>query len=94
MRIHTAKMTGLKPNTEYAYQVEGGDKASFVAAPERDGGNVYAVLADFGYVNDVALSTLLEDASAGAFDSLIHAGGAYRISIGWSLLWHIQCEHF
>lgn len=56
MRIHVATLTGLKDATQYFYTVAGDATVrSFTAAPQRDGGNVYGVVADFGYVNDVAM---------------------------------------
>jgi hypothetical protein len=56
MRIHVATLTGLAPATAYYYTVAGDkDVRSFTSAPQRAGGNVYGVVADFGYTNDVAM---------------------------------------
>ncbi|RYG53545.1 hypothetical protein EON66_08390 [archaeon] len=45
--IYDATMSGLQPQTKYYYQIAS-RSFSFVNQPARDGGKVYAVLADFG----------------------------------------------
>ena len=44
---------------------------TFVNEPARAGGKVYAVFADLGLANDVALTTLVAEAAAGAFDAVV-----------------------
>jgi hypothetical protein len=73
--IMDADMTGLEANTKYYYAVGDSDTVyNFTAAPTRSGGNVYAVLADFGVVNDVSLKQLITEAQHDLFDAVIHAG--------------------
>ena len=77
--MNAALLTGLAPLTKY-YYIVGNDKEgwsqleSFVNAPKRAGGDVYAILADFGYLNDESLPLLIEDSIQGGFDVLVHAG--------------------
>jgi len=53
--LYDAELTGLAPNTRYYYQPQGGAQTfSFTNAPARPGGNVYALLADFGLENAVS----------------------------------------
>ena len=40
----------------------------------REGGETFAVLADFGFYNAESLGKLIADAYAGRFDVLLHAG--------------------
>jgi hypothetical protein len=83
--IMDADMTGLEANTKYYYAVGDSDTVyNFTAAPTRSGGNVYAVLADFGVVNDVSLKQLITEAQHDLFDAVIHAGdfGAFGKGIG------------
>lgn len=49
LRLHSATLTALAPGTRYYYALGGNDTVySFVNAPVRDGGKVYAVFADMG----------------------------------------------
>ena len=78
--IHVATLTGLAAATQYFYQVPGGAELAFTNQPARAGGAVNAILADFGFVNDVAMDALLSQVAAGAFDAVIHAGDlAYNL---------------
>ena len=76
LRIHNAVLTGLLANTTYKYQLGGNASVthSFVNAPARAGGKKYAVFADLGLANDVALAAITEDALVGVFDAVLHAG--------------------
>lgn len=71
--MHTATLRDLAPATRYYYALA--DDAvvrSFVNEPTpRVGGKVYAVFADLGLANDVALATLVSEAAAGAFDAVV-----------------------
>jgi len=73
MCMHDAVMTGLAPNTRYYYAINGRN-FSFVNAPARQGGKIYAIYADFGLANDVSLADLVNEAAAGSFDAVIHGG--------------------
>lgn len=74
-RIHQATLTGLAPNAPVYYTLAGNETVySATYAPQRAGGKVYAVFADFGYVDDYALSTLLADSAAGVFDAVVFGG--------------------
>jgi hypothetical protein len=76
--MNTAVLRNLLPNTRYYYVC--GQGASdwsplkwFTNAPaDRD--PVFAVFADFGYVNDESVVALYADTEAQAFDYIIHAG--------------------
>jgi hypothetical protein len=46
--LYDGIMLGLKSNTQYYYSVDGSDTFSFTNQPVRSGGNIYAILADFG----------------------------------------------
>jgi len=68
-------MTGLAANTRYFYTVEGNAEVySFVNAPAREGGNVYAVFGDMGAANDVSASQLVAEAKGGVFDMILYSG--------------------
>ena len=77
-QMHTAVMTGLSPNTAYWYACGNGDDWSparqFVNAPQREGGDVYAIFADFGRDNDQSLVALYAAAEGRDMDYVIHAG--------------------
>ena len=75
--------TGLVPGTTYYYVcgTEGLNEPwsqvySFVynSGSVREGGPVYAILADFGFYNAESLFKLQADAYTGRFDVLLHAG--------------------
>lgn len=83
--LHTVKLSGLQRDKTWYYRV-GDDKCgwsdvhSFSYMPQREGGAIYAVYADFGFENAVSMPTLLSESSAGAFDYIIHAGDlAYNL---------------
>jgi len=78
IRIHIATLTGLLDNTRYYYAVGGNTTGvrSFTSAPQRPGGKIYAVFADFGVADDYSLPSLLAEAAAGAFDAVVFGGGA------------------
>jgi len=74
---NVALMAGLAPATRYFYAV--GDAAngfsavaSFVNAPARAGGAVWAIFADLGLANNEALGALITNINS--FDYVIHAG--------------------
>ena len=77
--IQTALMTNLEPNTMY-YYVAGNDTGGwsplkwFINEPQRENGNIWALFADFGMVNDESLVKLYTDAQNRNFDYIIHAG--------------------
>ena len=82
IRIHIVILRGLAPNTAYYYTCNGDATIrSFVNEPAvRPTGKVYAVFADLGLVNNVALATLKSEAAAGAFDAVVHGGDfAYNL---------------
>ena len=60
--LHTALMAGLERNTRYWYICGRGDDwspaRSFVSEPQREGGDVYLIMADFGLGNDESLVAL------------------------------------
>ena len=82
-RIHLATLTGLPPNEPVFYTLAGNATVySATYAPARPGGKVYAVFADFGLVDDYALSTLLADSAAGVFDAVVFGGDfAYDLQV-------------
>jgi len=72
-------LNGLMPNTRYWYNVEGMTEVfSFINAPEREGGNVYALMGDFGTRNDISAKQFEAEAIAGVFDHIVYMG------CGWS----------
>ena len=77
-QMHSAVMRGLAPNTAYWYLCGSGDDWSparqFVSAPQREGGDVFAVFADFGRDNDESLVALYAATESRAMDYVIHAG--------------------
>ena len=75
MRIHNAILAGLLQNTVYYYSIGlNATVHSFRHNNVRVGGTRWAVFADLGLVNNVALATLLADAEGGVYDAVIHAG--------------------
>jgi hypothetical protein len=73
--LYDGVMFGLAANTRYYYTV--GKLATvfnFTNQPVRDGGKIYAVLADLGYEDAVSMPQLEAEAKAGAFDAVVHAG--------------------
>jgi hypothetical protein len=88
--LNTALMTGLAANTTYWYVL--GDAAngfsapaSFVSQPAREGGLVYAIFADLGLNNNVALGALIAGTEGGLYDYVIHGGDlAYDLSVAES----------
>ena len=74
-------MTGLSANTKYTYTISSGAvSGTFTNGATRDGGKIYAVLADFGLVNDVSIDQLISEARSGGYDAVIHAGDfAYNL---------------
>jgi hypothetical protein len=76
--MNTAVLRGLLPNTVYYYVcgMNANDWSPlkwFTNAPAgRD--PVFAIFADFGYVNDESVVALYADTEAHAFDYIIHAG--------------------
>lgn len=77
--MQTALMTNLQPNTLY-YYVAGNDTGGwsplkyFINEPVRENGNIWAIFADFGMVNDESLVKLYADAENRAFDYVAHVG--------------------
>ena len=74
-----ARLTGLAPNTQYFYQCgDAGAQSevlSFTAAPVPAGRPfTMGVWADFGVDDGFGLEQIMEDAGAGAFDIILHAG--------------------
>lgn len=68
-------LPGLEANTRYWYRPElGVETFSFVNAPQRKGGNVYAVFGDMGSENDVSAQQLAAEARAGAYDAILYSG--------------------
>ena len=82
--LHEAVMENLTAKAFYRYCVAvEGDKAedeysswfNFQAPPyERPGGDVAAVFADFGLVNDVSMGAMSQDAASQEVDYFLHAG--------------------
>lgn len=74
--LSSARLAGLAANTTYYYSCSDGQLSSavysFVAAPAWPPRVV--VLADFGVDDGFGLDQLTDDADAGAFDLVIHAG--------------------
>lgn len=83
-----ARFSGLLPNTQYFYQC-GDDGAqseilSFTAAPvPSDRPFTFAVWADFGVDDGFGLEQIMEDAGAGAFDMVLHAGTSTSRARSW-----------
>jgi phosphodiesterase/alkaline phosphatase D-like protein len=83
------RFDGLVPGTTYYYAC--GSEVlnapfsevfsfTYASGSVREGGAVYAVLADFGYYNAESLGRLIGDFEDGKFDALIHAGDtAYNL---------------
>lgn len=79
---HQALLTfpGIAPGAQASYSVTsaGETSAKFAVVPdvraEGEGGEKFAVFADFGLVNDVTMKDLTASAAAGDFDSVIFAG--------------------
>ena len=44
------------------------------SVPHSQGGDVYAIWADFGYENEESLAAIMSDAQSGGFDYIVHAG--------------------
>jgi len=79
--LNTALVTGLAPNTTYYYcvglnytVVGRSEIYAFVNEPAREGGAVWAMFADLGYINSLAFTRLLVDAQSGGFDYVGHWG--------------------
>lgn len=59
----------------YKVSVGGVSSATFEASPlSLARPEVFVVFGDFGLENDVSMSSLVSDAAAGAFDSVLHVG--------------------
>ena len=75
-------LTNLVIGTKYYYIVGSPDDMRYAAVRnfvygtqfQREGGAVYAVIADFGYYNSNSLDKLMFDSYTGRFDALLHAG--------------------
>lgn len=83
-----ARLTGLAPATRYYYActdgVETSDTFSFVNQQDARPA-VVAVFADFGVDDGFGLAQIAEDAAAGSFDVVVHAGDmAYDFESGSS----------
>lgn len=65
-KSHDTQPWPHRPTPQYPHTVR-----TFTNEPARAGGKVYAVFADLGLVNDVALTTLVAEAAAGAFDAVV-----------------------
>ncbi len=89
--LNQVLLTDLVPNTTY-YMIAGSNDFrepwsqvyETTYMPQRpDGSVVYAILADFGFVNDESMALLTADALAGGFDYLHHIGDfAYDLDAG------------
>jgi len=76
-------LQGLVAGTTYYYVCGSEDSRSpwsqvysfaFQSGAAREGGPVYAIVADFGYYNAESLERLTSEAYDGKFDTLLHAG--------------------
>jgi len=77
--VHQALLdyTGIAPGTaaSYAITTANGTTSPFAVTPIVPAGSErFAVLGDFGTVNDECLNDLVKQAAAGAFDSVLHVG--------------------
>lgn len=67
-------LTGLSNNTDVYYSIEGGETYKFRNQNNRQGGRVYALIADMGVANDQAASQIAFEATNDAWDAIIYAG--------------------
>ena len=76
--MNTAVLRGLQPNTVYYYVCGQGandwSPLKWFTNEPADRDPVFAIFADFGYVNDESVVALYADTEAHAFDYIIHAG--------------------
>lgn len=80
-------MTGLVKDTAYTYSVgNSAGSVSFTFTNEPTARSpIFAVYADFGLNNEESLKSLYDDAKAGNFDAVIHAGDyAYDLDTDFS----------
>jgi len=89
LRLHNVVLTGLRPRTTYCYTFGAGAGASqlgeafnFTSGPTRPGGSkTYAIFADLGLDQDIALPALYAAAAAGQYDAIVSSGDyAYDMS--------------
>ncbi|XP_067016547.1 acid phosphatase type 7-like isoform X1 [Acropora muricata] len=74
--IHNVKLTGLKSNTRYYYQVGNPDNgcSEIFSFSTKDGNLIFAVYGDLGSRNAVSLDRLKTEAKNGEYDAIIHVG--------------------
>lgn len=76
--------TGIAPGAPAYYYLTGGadNSTTFTVTPIVARPEIFAVLADFGFANDVSMDSMIAEAQKGSYDSVLHAGDWVRIFHG------------